>query len=459
MTTRAPRSRLPVMAGVAVGALLLHQVPMSIYEPDRMAAVFLATWAMCLIALAVSRPGVLRPSTVYLGVFGLFHGGLLVAIAARGPELLADHEVLWAFDPHVVVAVRLVLLGMVCFTLGALSVGREAVPQSNTTTRLAPPGMGAWGLALEIAGALIFFSKVATAGGWGLVSGGYASYIETNSTSGLVGYATLGIGMGAVLAVLGGGRERTAAWVVFVLYAVVAFPLGVRGSVLFPFALLMVAEARCGRRLRPLPAAAGAWTVLTAIGIIRQGRVDGYSWPGLGQILAAPLDAIAEMGSTLRPVAVVTDWHSGGDPYREGITLVVGPLRVLERLTGWNGGQPAHDDRFFNVEIADRVGPIGGSPIAEGYHNFGTVGVILLMAAIGLFVGWIDRRPTPLADLRLILLLPLLIQVRNSFAPVPAWLLVAVALIALVRLRATAAASDPHLCDVGRNRAPASTAF
>jgi hypothetical protein len=78
---------------------------------------------------------------------------------------------------------------------------------------------------------------------------------------------------------------------------------------------------------------------------------------------------------------------------------------------------------------------MGVSPIAEGYHNFGTVGVVLVMLAIGLAIGRIEHLPrTPWGTaLTGVVLLPLLVQVRNNFAPIPVQLALGLLLLCLVR--------------------------
>jgi hypothetical protein len=151
------------------------------------------------------------------------------------------------------------------------------------------------------------------------------------------------------------------------------------------------------------------------------------------------------MGYSLRPAAVVAGWHSAAEPFRDGVTLVVVPLRFIEKITGLHGGPPNYDDRLFNAEIAQRVGPIGGSPIAEGYHNFGIAGVILLMAAIGLVVGRVDRIPrTPCGNaLAGAMLLPLFVEVRNSFAPVPVQLALGLLLLWFVRVESPRGTPNP----------------
>jgi hypothetical protein len=173
------------------------------------------------------------------------------------------------------------------------------------------------------------------------------------------------------------------------------------------------------------------------IGLVRITRRTGLTEARLS-VGSAPLDALAEIGHSLRPTVFVLGWHSVGEPFRHGVTLLAVPLRFVEATTGWHGGSPAVDDRMFNVEILERVGPIGGSPIAEAYHNAGLAGVVLFMAGLGLLIGRLERRPgNPFGDATVgLMLLPLLIQVRNSFAPVPAQLAFGLLMLLLVRVLA-----------------------
>ena len=77
----------------------------------------------------------------------------------------------------------------------------------------------------------------------------------------------------------------------------------------------------------------------------------------------------------------------------------------------------------MNVEIADRVGPIGGSMIAEAEHNFGLLGVVIIMGLVGAAAaGGTSRRRSAWAQVVMgIIGLLALMHVRNSFAPLFVW--------------------------------------
>jgi hypothetical protein len=415
-------------------------VPLPSEDVPVNAVAFWLAWALCLALLV--RKGVWRPSTAYLVLFGLFHGGLLLSIALRDAEVVTDYGVFWLYHSHMAEATRLAILGMTAFALCAeLATGRpDHRPATDTPAtvdagaRAYPRGCGTVGLAVEFVGLAIFTAAVLGAGGFDQLTGSYPAFIEANQSNELLGYGTLFIGMGAVLAINAGGTARTAGWLAFAAHAVVAFQIGSRGEVLFPLLALLVVEARHGRPLRPLWTVLGVPCVLWLIALVRTTRLpDGSA--AASTLWSAPLDAVAEMGYSLRPTIVVLDWHAYGEPFRHGITLIAVPVRLVERLGGRHGGPPVPDDRLFNVEIMDRVGPVGGSPVAEGYHNAGLLGVLLLLGAIGLAIGWLERRPATLAGHATVgvLLLPLLVQIRNSFAPVPVQFAVGVALLLVVR--------------------------
>jgi hypothetical protein len=387
---------------------------------ESLAATFWVSWVVCLALLAWGHPQhCFRPSAAYLLVFGLFHGGLLLGIAVEGADAFAVEDTWWIYDVHTPQAVSLVIAGMASFTLlaGLADRGVSAVRPPDT---VGSGALGLTGLAVQAAGLGIFGAVVLASGGAGLLSGGYTAFVEANQSDTTLAFGTLFVGLGAVLAVAAGGRSRVGAWIGFAAYAVVAFPIGERGEVLFLLLAMLAIETR-RRRLRPLWTVVGVVGTLFVSGLVRQTRLHGFaalsgsSWP------AMPFDAVAEMGHSLRPSVVVVGWSAAGEPFRDGATLVVVPVRFVESLVGWHGGPPAYDDRLFNVEIATRVGQIGGSPVAESFYNFGAVGVLLFMACCGAVLGWLEGRVrTPWADAALgVVLLPLLMQVRNSFAPVP----------------------------------------
>ena len=416
-----PPARIASVALVVVAAVTAVEWSVPSGGVVSAAATFWASWALCLAVLVRGHPqGIYRPAAAYLVLFGLFHGGLLLSVALRGDSA---SDARWLEDAHTPQAVSLAVLGMAGYTVAAGLAGRGGPP---AVVNRGGAVAGSLGVAVQLAGIGVFSVALVRAGGIDLLSGGYNAFVEVNGTDTALAFGTLCSGTGAVLAVSAGGRARVAGWAGFVLYGVIALPLGTRGEVLFPLMAMMVIEAR-RHRVRPLWTVLGAVTVLSLADVIRQTRIGGLLSPSWW--LSAPLDAIAEMGFSLRPVVVVLGWD---EPLRGGVTFVAVPVRLLESFLGRHGGPPAYDDRLFNVEIANRVGQIGGSPVAEAFYNFGTLGVVLFMAVLGAVLVRLERRPDAVLG---VVLLPLLIQVRNSFAPVPVQIGVGLLLVALSRVR------------------------
>ena len=443
--------RLRVWTGLTLtGALALVYAYPSLTSRDTVgaqAAVVSVAWVACLAVLAGRGEGVYAPAMLYLGIFGLFHCGLLIAVSIDDTIASNLPMIGWLYDPYLARATTMVVLGMLAFTLGTTLIPpRTDVPTNAPTTAPttgAEPATtrqvaGAVGLAVQLGGIGLLLLAVQRARGFGVLADGYSALLLELNGSWSFAYGTLFTGIGTVLAVVAGGRLRLLAWAIFAGYALLAFPLGTRGAVLFPLAVLVAIEARRGRRLRLPAAMAGVFVLFVLIAAVRTTRNNGVGGLLSGDWAAAPLEAVAEMGYSLRPSVVVLGWESQGQPLRGGITLVAVVVRLLERLTGWHGGPPAIDDRLFNQEIMSRAGPIGGSPIAEGYHNFGPVGVVVVMMAIGIVIGLLARRPVGLyADALLgMVLVPLFVEIRNSFAVVIPQVALGLALLLAIRVLA-----------------------
>jgi glycosyltransferase involved in cell wall biosynthesis len=418
---------LPVALALSLAVMLVLPGLTTAQTFAGQGAVMFIVWVAGIAVLARrSAYGVYASSVFYLLLLGLFHCGLVFSVAWRGTASLNVLQKIWLSQGHTATAVRLSVLGMLAFSVASAlamaafrpgpsrwsgaSAGRLPSPR-----KAASSGFGAVGLALQLLGLTLVVLGASSAGGFGVFTRGYLNFMR-NVDGYRLGWGLLFFGVGTVVGVAAGGWWRRGAWLLFGMLALAGFPLGARGVVLFLFAALLALEARRGLRLRPTMAVVLALGVLLLVGVVRASRMGGLGALRYAPWKVSPLDAIAEMGSSLRPTVVVLGWHAKGEPFRMGATFIAVPLRVIERWTGWHGGPPANDERLFQNELLLRAGPIGGSPVAEGYHNFGTLGVIALLALIGGVVGGLDARPSaPLADaLTGVVLIPLLTQVRNG---------------------------------------------
>jgi hypothetical protein len=439
--------RLRIGSGLALAAVLalVYAYP-SLTGRDTIgaqAAVVSVAWLACLAVLAGRGEGVYAPAVVYLGIFGLFHCGLLIAVALDESVTASLPMIGWLYNPYLARATTLVIVGMLAFTLGTVLVPPRADAGSKVAHQPTEPASarrvaGVVGVAVQLGGLGLLLLSIERVGGFGALADGYSALLLELNGSWTFAYGTLFTGIGTVLGVVAGGRLRLVAWAIFASYALLAFPLGTRGAVLFPLAVLVAIEARRGRRLRLPAAIAGVFVLFVLIAAVRTTRNNGVGGLLTGNWAAAPLEAVAEMGYSLRPSVVVLGWHAQGEPPRGGVTLVAVVVRLIERLTGWHGGPPALDDRLFNQEILTRAGPIGGSPIAEGFHNFGLIGVVAVMMVIGVVIGLLARRPVGLYPDALLgmVLVPLFVEIRNSFAVVIPQVALGLALLLVIRVLA-----------------------
>jgi hypothetical protein len=143
------------------------------------------------------------------------------------------------------------------------------------------------------------------------------------------------------------------------------------------------------------------------------------------------------MGSSIRPVVEVVSWVKSGEEHIYGQSYWAPIDRLMVYFVpNWTRPPVQDDDRLLNVLIQQRAGPIGFSPIAEAYWNFGKYGVAFIMFLTGVLLAWIDAW-SPTQTNRLIagfILFPLLIQVRNAFVFVPVNIIIGLLIFLAMRL-------------------------
>jgi O-antigen polysaccharide polymerase Wzy-like protein len=400
---------------------------------------WIAAASIAVTCSLVAIVGVWTATAAYAAVFWCFHFGLIAAVSTGYVSTVDlpfgdESWVLGAFSGD---AALYALVGALAFAAGACAVyawrfssapnQREQEPQPG-----AHPYGGA-GSVLVFVSIAIWCAIVVSAGG---VAGFFTSYEDflqmTSEFSLPLAIVSPALACGIVMSVTGKpGWHRTGAIAAFVCFALVALPIGLRTEIMFPVVAAIVASARCGRKFSPVKAAVIGLALLLLIPIVREVRTTGIG--ALPEALAAPrLDALVEMGESLRPVEQVIRWHAEGEPYQWGNSYWAPFERGAGRLLPGVKVTAADDDlRLMNVLVLDRIGAIGFSPVAEAYRNFGAVGVVIVLGLLGMALGAIDTiRDRGRAVLAIATLYPpVLINVRNSFVAVPAQCVMAVLVI------------------------------
>lgn len=442
--------RAPILLAMlaAPGLLLLLADMLQSLDLDRLCIITTFCVAALLAAtISLSPRGIWSVASVYLFIFGVFHFGVAPVIGFGLPYTFALEGVLarWLYLPATREALVLALVGFSAVTAGAAASAfrqTEAPARANndphTSRALLIAGFGITALCIAA-----WFFLVIQAGGIGLLSGSYLSFLAV--TSGLpLPYVYHGLGLGmTMLAAAQPGIWRRIGIGLFVVWCLFALPLGLRGEVLFPTAAALVIQARqriplSGRSLAMLVIA--ALFMIATVREVRQAGLQGFEW---SEIRVSPFDALVEMGASLRPVVEVIRWHESGDDYLYGASYWAPLERAFYRLIPDLAVQridAEYDERLSNILVQYRVGFIGFSPVAEAYRNGGTTAVVLVMFLTGMILGWLDRLPlTPESQVLIgVVLVPLLIQVRNSFAAVPFQILsgalVALAVVAIAHV-------------------------
>jgi len=440
---RNPRSSGLVLACAACSGALAIAVAMFGIGGTNVSTqfVWIAAASVAVAALLAALAGVWTAAAVYGAVFWCFHFGLVatVAIGYFSPSDVPAADESWILSPFGAEAAVVSFAGMCAFTSGACLVywlrrksASAAQAQSHAVGDVAHP-YGGVGSFLVFAALASWCAVVLLAGG---VSGFFKTYEEfrdmTSAYAVPIGMISPTLACGIVVAFTGArGWHRTAAIAAFACFAVVALPIGLRTDVMFPAVAVIVASARCGRAFSPLKAAALGLGLVLLIPIVREVRSFGVG--ALGEAIAKPrLDALVEMGGSLRPVEQVVRWHAEGDQYELGASYWAPVERAAARLLPDVQASAADNDmRLMNVLVLDRIGAIGFSPVAEAFRNFGPLGVVLVLALVGMALAAIDTiRDRRLAVLAIATLYPpLLINVRNSFVAVPVQCLAGILLL------------------------------
>lgn len=417
-----------------------------------MAVISLAISASCVVLIA-SRWGtdITSGPLLYLVLFLLFHLGLIWTSGLVGEESVMNVSptaYAWIRTPYIQPAVTLACGAALAFSATAafLAPGDRLLFPTilNPTQDISAKRLARAGICLQIGGLTLLLITVLQSGGLGIIVGGYLSFLESAQSGGFA-YGIWALGVGSCLSQLGTIMHRRMGLAVFLAFAVVLFPLGLRGSVLFPAVTLLATRAITGRRTRAIYLAAGGLAVLSLASIVRNTRVGG-AVPAGDTWYSGALSTITELGFSLRPTIEVLHWADAGQSPTWFISFVAVPLRLFEKLSDWNGGPPDLDERLFNVKVNVLAGPIGGSPVAEAFDAAGVFGVFLVMVILAGAIAYCSRQVRTRAvhyALFPVVLLPLLIAVRNGFAPVlPQIIVGAIVVFVLGRTRESSERHD-----------------
>jgi len=394
----------------------------------------ISIWLMC-SALAITfvrKKNIFSVSMIYLSVFSCFHFGMTLAFAFDLPmseDILHVYTNYWPKTEFVKEAIYLSTLGVMSLVLGFSFVKNKTpinqnhfilqgyINKEDFKSRLERCGFGI------LLGSILFWCyKTISAGGVSLMVGSYSVFLEKTKDSGLSFlYYLIGFGL-IMLLVAGKGLLVRVGIYVFAIFAIVGFPLGLRGEILFPIAAALAVSSTTLVNVSKRKALVLVFILLCAIGgvrVLRQAGVNDYRFSFQD---FSPHNALMEMGGQIWSVAEMCCWKNQGEGELLGASFWAPFERGLYHfLPGMERLPAEQDERLLQLLLEQRVSAIGFSPIAEGYRNFGTLGVISVMICIGFTVGLIENMQKSLVAqaLSAVILFPLIIYIRNSFTPIP----------------------------------------
>ncbi|GAA6205099.1 O-antigen polysaccharide polymerase Wzy [Thalassotalea sp. SU-HH00458] len=408
-----------------------------IFTREELELFSLFNWLILSALLAYALPkGIWSICFIFFSAFSIFHGGL-VFVSAIG--LITDKDILysisfWFHRNETVYAIYLMNFTMLIYALTAISFSKKATATHDTLDLRLIKRFH------HIGGALLLF-MITTFLLVGFATGAlqsYTAYLTVINQSPFVTlmfvYIYLFMGMAVVFVAVsyrpGFGYFY---FLAFAIWAVIAFKVGLRGEVMFP---TCVAAAILGRRKIPIGTfklSIMIFIMLIAIVIVKNARLSG-DYSKIDNM--NPLNALAEMGSSLRTVQEVVKWRNEGFKLLYGASYWAPFERQLALFLPIERPPAKKDKRLLNVVVQEKAGPIGFSPVAEAYLNFGEKGIIFIAFILGISLAKFDSlASTVRADTLIgVALIPLFIMIRNSFTFIPVQTIMGI-IIALIILQ------------------------
>ncbi len=386
--------------------------------------------AVVLILRRSHRLDWLAPPIIYALVFWMFHLGLIASISVW-PALVEDVPIwarAWLETSEARTAALVSLLFMVCYALGlSLAFPKPHSPHRawlNSEPRCELIN-GGW--IVIVLGAATFLWGVAEYG-WSVFFAGYGTFFEVHNP---FSYSVVLVVFGLILQLAGNRPTRNVlitGLVLWVPVALLTFGAGARTAPLFGGAVILAVLHKRGWRCRTWIVFASAVLLLSVTSLVRVARYEGlqaFLAPTEMRESASPVFGLMELGASLRPVeAVIVDIRILGRNYFWGETYAYPFIRQLQRLRGMRVEDEFNDPRFVARFLNRDYGSWGFSTVAEAYYNGGPIAVALFALAWGVCLALLERRsfsPYGLALLAAVLI-PMMINIRNSFVYVPAWI-------------------------------------
>lgn len=374
----------------------------------------------------------LSPTIIYAFIFWVFHFGLLFpsSISSNILDAIAPWARAWIFQTDTVLALFTALLFLVNFAVGVIIFypGKPASIKLKEATNAPELVKMGW----VLIGISFLFIVIAVINvGWRIFFTTYQEFFLVHNS---FSWAIIIMATGIMLQIAGGKESKSVLKHVVLLFLPVALPVMLAGSRTAPlFASAAIVSMLSIRGLRiPLkilvPIVLFLLVVIATVKDVRQQGLIAVLEQNTQVKAQDPLSGLTELGFSLRPVTASIDYIQGRGDFFYGETYVFPFIRQFQRFTGTRETS-LMDERFISSTITRIYGSPGGgglgySVVAEAYVNGGLLGVVLFAFIWGAGIGWLSGRATTPYRLAIlaVVLIPMFVNVRNSFVFVPAWI-------------------------------------
>lgn len=417
----------------------------------------LSVWSFPVVFMSIASIYLSSPrrhtsaAFIYGVIFSVFHLGAAVPIQF-GMVLPGELELSisrWYFQHETKYAIELSLVALYFYSIGIYvsRLGFYNVHNIETCNKNEKKSIERvnFNKGLRVSAQIVYFFGLITwvisfvmFFGFGITGVNYEKYQMLVEINPIISWSYLFMGYGITILMATSDRfSKSVAVYSFFIWSIPAFLLGLRGEVLFPLSVMFVLWARSGVKISLRRILIISLIFLSAASIVRQLRVDGFSLDGIFQANYNPAASLVELGSSLRPVVEVINWRNDGDEFIYGASYWAPFERMITKFIPFIPRIDAeHDDRLMNVLVDARVGPIGFSPVAEAFRNFGYIGVVGFFFLLGFLISKLDKLKSNCINNALvaIFLFALIMQVRNAFTPVPAQILFGLSLVLVSKI-------------------------
>lgn len=207
-------------------------------------------------------------------------------------------------------------------------------------------------------------------------------------------------------------------WIIFLIWAIFAFNLGIRGPVLFPLSIGLFITCKVYNYNISMLKFLFFFVIFCYMVSYKFFKRSNLDFDYIN-----PFFALQEMGSSLRPLNETLVWMENGIyDFQYGITYFAPLERFFIKIFQlYELPLDINDNRLMNIAITQNAGPYGFSIIAESYINFGLIGVIILAISLSLYFNKIDNNINILLKnpFQIIFLIAIFFHIRQAF--VGAW--------------------------------------